>query len=598
MVNVLSKISIPVATKEVNHFNLSCRNTTTMDFFKIKPVYTRELMPKSKFKMNLGLFSRLAPMVKPAYVDVNFVSRAFFVPFRTIMEGWNEFITDTQYKQQIPRVPIVYARDLCDAFIVWGYESDADFDSETALTYPGTASSYDIVLPDAAVAEYTQQYYKFTRLGRHVYDVICNLGYGFRVSAVTIGADDTTFSLLPLLGYYKLFQDWYRNPSYNYAWHVTFPVAYNYTLGAEDLRNILYDFRYGFYERNYFTAAWDNPVAPNNYSSTNMISIDDQSLPSRAANGKSQVKQDPTDGTPVIKLGSDSLDSANNAPKSITKFILQSVNLLTDYCRRHQVAGTQAMERFLARFGVQLTDAKLSRSVYLDKMVANVRIGDLMNTTAPQDSNAAALGEYAGHGEGKGGGSFHCETDEFGQFYVVSVCIPQVQYVQGVDRSLQHISRTSFFTPEFDSLGMQAIRCDEVVGRDLGAKTVSGVFASSDVFGFSNRYGEYKVAVDRCTGDFGFDLDNPTNDMNVYHLARLFDPMEKPQHDLSFTRAEPQQYNRIFADTSTVRDHFINIFYFDIDVQQPCCRLFDDYEFEDEDSGHRISLPLNGVQKD
>lgn len=594
MVNVLSKISIPVATKEVNHFNLSCRNTTTMDFFKIKPVYTRELMPKSKFKMNLGVFSRLAPMVKPAYVDVNFVSRAFFVPFRTIMEGWNEFITDSQYKQQIPRVPTVTARDLCDSFIVWGYDDNADFDSETALTYPGSTSAFDIVLSDDVVAEYSQKFFRFTRLGRHVYDVLVNLGYGFRVSAVTTSDDDTTFSLLPLLGYYKLFQDWYRNPQYNYAWHVTFPVAWNFTLNAEDLHDILYDFRYGFYQRNYFTAAWDNPVAPNTYSSSNMITIDDQSLPSRASSGKSQVKQDPDDGTPKIQLGSD-IGTVNNSPKSITKFILQSVNLLTDYCRRHQIAGTQAMERFLARFGVQLTDAKLSRSVYLDKMVANVRIGDLMNTTAPQDSNAAALGEYAGRGRGEGAGTFKFETDEFGQFYVVSCCVPEVQYVQGVDRSLQHISRTSFFTPEFDSLGMQAIRCDEVVGRDFGG---SSSFASSEVFGFTGRYGEYKTAIDRCTGDFAFDLDDPTNDMNVYHLARLFNPFEKPQHDLSFTRAEPQQYNRIFADTSTVRDHFINIFYFDVDVQQPCCRLFDDYEFEDEDSGRRISLPLNGVQKD
>ena len=91
------KIKIPKATEHYSTFNLSCDHITTQDFFKIKPIYTRVMVPGQSINVDISHISRLAPLAKPFYGSVIMTNRAFFVPFRTIMEGFNEFITDTPY---------------------------------------------------------------------------------------------------------------------------------------------------------------------------------------------------------------------------------------------------------------------------------------------------------------------------------------------------------------------------------------------------------------------------------------------------------------------------------------------------------------------
>lgn len=606
MSHINQKIRLPRAVKESNRFNLSCRNITTMDFYKLKPVYTRELVPKSKIEMNLGVFTRLSPLVKPAYAECNIISRAFFVPFRTVLDGWKEFIEDTSYKQTYPSVPTVSNANLIGAFIdnapVVSSETsfyDDYFYNENYLAVKvsgtwRTASNADMVCSDANSTP--DGLYMFTQLGKHCYDVLCNLGYG--LNCVDYLNSDR-YSLLPLFAYYKLFQDWYRNPQYDYAWPITFPISPNSI--PSDIRalitEMLRSFRFAFYERDYFTAAWDNPNSPNSVPNYGRVTLPDVSLSARADAGKSAVFTDPNQGTPVLK-GASATAYTNTAPNSITKYILDGLRLLTDYMKRHQLAGTQAMERYLAEWGIMLPDAKLDRSTYLGKAVTPVQISDIMNQTAPTDDNQPALGEYAGRGIGQGTGHFEFDcAEEFGQFFVVSVVVPKVMYVQGIDRALQHINRLDFFSPTFDGLGMQAIRIDELIGKRLNTPYTEDVDMAG-VFGFTSRYAEYKVAQDRVTGDFLLHLEDETSDNARYHLARLLPTDVSIAHSLDFTRANPDQYNRIFADSNGDFDHFINVFFFNVTIQQPMSRMFDDYEFEEQDSGAPVTMPLGGVQKD
>lgn len=104
-----SNVKIPKATEHFSTFNLSCDHVTTQDFFKIKPVYTRMLVPGQSIKVDMSHISRLAPLAKPFYGSVTMTNRAFFVPLRTIMEGFNEFITDTPYTQSNGSAVIINA---------------------------------------------------------------------------------------------------------------------------------------------------------------------------------------------------------------------------------------------------------------------------------------------------------------------------------------------------------------------------------------------------------------------------------------------------------------------------------------------------------
>lgn len=364
----------------------------------------------------------------------------------------------------------------------------------------------------------------------------------------------------------------------------------------------LLSFRFAFYERDYFTSAFDQPNGPNSTSTSN-VRIADDSL---------RTKDSVMDGSISGAVVNTTTSTTNNTPRlqpssgnlnNVTKYIIQGLNLLTDYMKRHQLAGTQAMERFLSRFGIQLPDAKLNRSVYLGKAITPIQIADVMNQTAPQTADSKyALGEYAGRGIGSGQGSFDYHSEEYGQFFVVSVVVPDIMYVQGIDRQLFHINRLDFFTPEFDGLGVQAIARSEIVGKNLGLLTTDSQSLEGAglkrIFGFTSRYAEYKVPQDRVTGDFLLRLEDETSDMNRLHFARIFNPNLQPVHSLEFTRANPSQYNRVFADSNNDFDHFINVFYFNVSLQQPMRRMFDDYDFEDIDSGKDVSVHLGGVTKD
>lgn len=101
MADFLSKIRIPRATEHFTKLNLSCAHVTTQDPFKIKPIYSRFLVPGQSINVDLSHTVRLAPLKKPFYGPMQIINRAFFVPCRTIQQGWNEFITDTIYSNNV-----------------------------------------------------------------------------------------------------------------------------------------------------------------------------------------------------------------------------------------------------------------------------------------------------------------------------------------------------------------------------------------------------------------------------------------------------------------------------------------------------------------
>ena len=99
--NTMAKLPLPNLKK--HKFHLPSVNCTTQDFFNLKPVFCREVVPGEDVKINMSAFARLSPMVKPAYARCSMVNRAFFVPYRTIFPDWNDFITES--KNSVGYVP-------------------------------------------------------------------------------------------------------------------------------------------------------------------------------------------------------------------------------------------------------------------------------------------------------------------------------------------------------------------------------------------------------------------------------------------------------------------------------------------------------------
>lgn len=623
MSNIVSKIRQRIALKDNNKFDLSCDHITTSDFFQISPVYFKEMVPGEKIRVNQETFTRLAPLTNPMYGRCRITNRAFFVPMRTIMKHWNEFITDVPVNSsfiQVPRIdPTIIAETLTTSIF------SQEVNTSTAVPVP----AHDFSVPVGPNSTGTiVKYYNFTDKGRRAWKLLCSLGYRIPLGYYRANRADSKdyMSALPLLGFVKIFKDWYQNQAYatnlyDNLFELSTGDIQDPQISGTQLQDILNYCGTALYDKDYFTSAWDRPVAPNNslMSPNRIVDASNTSTLHASTVRRTDVLNNTTDSattstTPVLRGAlADGSTSANSG--NITQYALDALKSLTDYVKRHQIAGGLAMDRMLVRFGVKPSDAALDRSVYIGKQDVDVQISDVMATaagentsvTTAQNRQTTVLGEYAGKGIGySDNGWFEYDTKEFGYFMIISVLQPTVGYVQGMSRYNLHKDRLDFFTPEFDSLGVQAIARKELMADYMTSSDNTNLAslghdaALDGVFGYTSRYAEYKSQMDNLTGDFT--LASRNTGLDSWHLNRIFDgddvTITDISHNFGFTQGSQFQYDRVFAykngEGYSNYDHFTIIHHFNIEDYAPMAQLFDDYKF---DGGSKeVSIEVNGTQ--
>jgi hypothetical protein len=452
---------------------------------QLNPIYWKEMVPGETLKVGVENFTRLNPLVTPTFAPGSKlkVSR-FFVPFRTIYRGWNDFITDSVHVPSLGtdknvsiqnKVPVVTNNVPIDALTNhWNIPGiNSGFGNTFAVEVQGTDAAYDFVVrPDDWVSGSGTKY-RFTSLGQQAYKIITSLGYRFTFD----GRDTQEYSALPLLAYAKVYADYYWPSAYmdNYN-HYVLEALFNadngveLSLTAQQVFYILVLCTYVCYDSDYFVSAFDNPMSPSdgNYST---FQLNDYSLPSpfnrnvstatTIANVRATVSNDNlkinSNATGVTdSMGTPAVYSQSPYYPAFTQYVDSMLHRLTDYMKRHQLAGSRAMERYLARFGKSLSAEKLNRSVYLGTDVTSIQIGDVMSTsdTLQEVSSAKAgtgsssttgstsvigsqLGSYAGKGIAYSKNDYDgFSTDEYGIYIITASLVPDVFYDQGIDPSL------------------------------------------------------------------------------------------------------------------------------------------------------------------
>lgn len=626
MASFLDKIKIKSAVGRSNKFDLSCDHVTTQEFYNLRPVYHRELMPQQSVRVAQSSFLRCAPLFKPFFGNVKLVNRAFFVPYRTVFEGWNAFITDTELQHdgssfKITQVPTINTTNIVRAFT----------DSSNGLAVVNSSTTTpDFVLHTNS----TDTKFRFTRKGRIANTILKALGYNWSWSDQVVNVDyNMLCSALPILCFAKVIADWYCNPQYN-----TRRNAINGIISAcwnggqhqevdDNIGYLLSLIAYSLYDNDYFTSAFDNPQVPNDgtYSTVNIpdypltkttisgatnnhlnrfTSVGDESV---TLDSVASERPAPYVGGKFISDDGGSTSSQQSAgfvnrgvTGLLTQYMLDSLKALTDYIKRYQLVGSQALDRYMAQFGVQLSSEKLNRSVYIGKSESNIQVSDVMSTADTQINGINnPTGAYAGKGIAwQQGKEFSYSTDEFGLFLVVSTVLPRVSYGQGLNRMNLHIDRFDFFNGDFDALGTQAIAraelFNDVSTSDQFAANTS--WTPSGVFGYTPRYAEYAVANDWLTGDFR--VNSLNTDLEAWHLFRMFNPDDAEiwslltKHSEQFSVGDSVQYNRIFNYTDTDADHFFAVHHFDVSSRMPKKPLYDQYEFDD---GNSMLMHLGGT---
>lgn len=597
MSNILSKIQQKIATKSLNHHDLSCNHVTSSDFFNMRPVYIHEMMPKEKINIDMSTFSRLDPLFKPVFGNAKFVNRAFFVPCRTIMKNWNAFITESIVNEGnspfIPRENAFFTSYAWYSFLCQKV-MPTDTSEDPLLKYVTYSSeeptSYDFYIPTQTTA-FRAGYYTYNARGRRIMTIMHSLGYSIDTSF--IDASDSNgfhYSALPLLAFFKIWIDWFASTQYVQSTSFATLFDNNGTNIHTNGLNIVFDRIFAVeYEKDYFTSAWDNPVSPVTAgTSSSNLSINDVTVSENRFSGVTATR-DPN-GTPIVTSYS---PGAQVFPQNMSQYIIDALKAATDYIKRKQLAGIRSMDRYLAQWGITLSDEKLNRSVYLGKHDVNIEIADVMNTTAYSDPNDPALGDYSGKGISFGNGHFSFKTDEFGYLIIVSTLLPHIGYYDGIFRNNLHTKPLDYFMPEFDRLGVQAIGANEIktILTKPETDTSSGESLTPfDVFGFTSRYAEYKTGRDFMSGNMRLF----PNQYDTYHFMRRI-TMDEREISLDFLTSNQNQFNRVFADTDNNFDHLQTIYRFKVDSYSPASKLFDDYEF---DGGNSVQMNLNGTRFD
>lgn len=615
----ISKVNIPLPFGHKNQkFKLHHNVVTTQDFSYLTCINAREMVPGDSFKAHVQSFVRCAPLVVPTFGDVSIESFAFFVPFRILWADAVNYFTnttsfDTVASAHKPGVPFARNNDFVQVFVSY----------LTSVAPAGTPGDFSLSPTPTAT---TSSNYVFSSKGKRIYYLLLSLGYSINFS----WKDSTPLSLAPILAYCKIFHEYflpglfYPNANLESLFRKSYadfdPVnssgtaVPDYTTLKDLLLNIPY---YTYLSQDYFTAAWQSPVGSTlNNTVDTYISYYDEATFTEAGGSNYTTstrqsirtdfrKHDGTpssevDGYPRLYDAADGASSGTIVNKPITQLALNALQSLTSVVMRNSLAGNKFVDRFLARFGVKSSPLVLQRPVFLGSARQPLQVSDVMCNA---DTEQGSTGDYAGKGISYGKGTFSYNAEEPGLFMVFSVVQARAGFGTGRRRELvMHLDPYDFYTPEFDRIGTQPIRNDEIfadyfnyaeydAGQNNGGNPVG-------VFGFAPRYTEYKTGYDMLGGDFR--LSSRNTDLECYHLMRTILPPGAGSilrlSDSFLSAAPDSMYNgfdRIFADQSTYRDHFICTHQIDITAYRPMHQIGDSFDILDSDGARGKTVTLD-----
>jgi len=213
--------------------------------------------------------------------------------------------------------------------------------------------------------------------------------------------------------------------------------------------------------------------------------------------------------------------------------------------------GTRYTEIIKSHFGVTSPDARLQRPEYLGGGQSPINVNVVAQTSETNNTPQGNLAAFAttvasGHGFTK---SFteHCIL-----IGLVSVRA-DINYQQGLNRMWSRSTRWDFYWPALSSIGEQSILNKEIFA-DASAN-------DELVFGYQERYGEYRYKPSVITGQFRSNFAQP---LDTWHLAQDFGSL--PVLNASFIEDNPP-IDRIIAVPS--EPHLLFDAYFDLKCARP-----------------------------
>lgn len=202
--------------------------------------------------------------------------------------------------------------------------------------------------------------------------------------------------------------------------------------------------------------------------------------------------------------------------------------------------GTRYTEIVRSHFNVVSPDARQQRPEYLGGGSVPIVVNPVAQTSATSGGSAqgdlAAIGTVMANGHG-----FVKSFTEHGIILGLMSVRADLTYQQGQSRMMSRSTRYDYYWPALSQVGEQAVLNQEIF--------VQGTSADTEVFGYQERYGEYRYGENMITGLMRSDA---ATSLDIWHLSQDFSAL--PVLNSDFIVDDPP-IDRVIAVPS--EPHFI-----------------------------------------
>ena len=475
-------------------FSLSHYVLKTCKMGYVLPVGLVEVLPGDSFRHATSVFMRLAPMLAPVMHPVTVRIHHWFIPTRLLWDDFEDFIT--------------------------GGPTNTDVSEFPTITAPSG--------------------------GFAVGSLADHLGLPPKIDGIEVSA-------LPFRAYNLVYNEWYRDQDLETEKALSLESGPDTTTDTDLLRCD--------WERDYFTTArpWpqkgpdvsvpvnavgfnvagkvvpDTSVSGPTFQHVGYLYPHSLQVPGGSASAAAPVSI-PTDtnvsseyrglqwGEPALKAV---MDKVEGSLGSVNINSLREAFALQRFAEHRAMYGSRYVE-YLRYLGIKASDARLQRPEYLGGGKQTVQFSEVLQTAEGTDP----VGTLRGHGiAAMRSNRYRRFFEEHGFVLSIMLVRPKAIYMQGIPRSWLRRVREDFFQTELQHIGQQ-----EVYTKELYGAASDGENGDLKVFGYQNRYDEYRGHESYVCGEFRDILD-------YWHLARSFS--NEPVLNADFISATPSE--RIFA---------------------------------------------------
>ncbi len=452
---------IPSAEIPRSVFNRSCGVKTTFDSGFLVPIFVDEALPGDTMSLSVATFARMATLLHPV-MDNQYLDLFFFaVPNRIIWDNWEKF----NGEQEDPG-------DSTDFLIPTVSTSSPGFGANSIYDYMG-------IPPDA---------------------------------------HPLTISSLWLRAYNLIWNEWFRDE--NLQDSVLVPKGN----GPDSVSSFVL-LRRGK-RHDYFTSSLPFPQ-----KGASVLLPLGTTAPVVAAGDTIPSFDTVTDATARNILTTNAADPLRTSPNPVgaspfrwvdpkleadlTSATAATINQIREAFQiqrlfeRDARGGTRYTEIIRSHFGVVSPDARLQRPEYLGGGSAPIMINPVADTAAlapKKVGQLAAYGTIASQSRG-----FMKSFTEHCVIIGLACIRADLNYQQGINRMWSRSTRFDFYWPAFSHLGEQAVLSKEIFA--------DGTASDDDVFGYQERYAEYRYKPSMITGEMRSSF---PQSLDTWHLAQDF----------------------------------------------------------------------------